>query len=133
MPKTLILTAPSAAARADALAEAARGVRFAEVDVRPLPPAAALADSLAGYDAVLVGGSSAEVASLLQALPALGDTVGSAFGGDDDARWATLRALAERGAIIVPPNDDADAHGRRVATVAEWVRHAKSHRHEHNH
>jgi hypothetical protein len=89
---------------------------------------------------------------------ALGDRVGAAFaaGGAADAAdgpacWAALRALAAHGLVLVPPAeepaalvtasgaaapdaraaaDEADRRlGRRVATVAGWVRHARGHDH----
>lgn len=128
MPKTLIVhdPAPAAATLAAALAEGARGVRFAEVDVR----AADAVDALVGHDAVvLVDVAPAALAALLARSAPLTDVVGSAAGGDDAARWTTLRALAAAGCLLVPPGDDPASHGRRVATVAEWVRHARSHHH----
>ena len=130
MPKTLIVHAPSqaAASLSAALADGARAVRFAEVDVR----AADALDTLTGYDAVVVDAAAADrLAALLGASGALGDTVAATFGGDDASRWATLRALAGAGCLLVPPADDLASLGRRVATVAEWVRHAKSHHHHH--
>lgn len=83
-------------------------------------------------------------------------SVQTAHGGHETTLWSMMTPLANLGLIIVPPgyadpamfkggspygatattgvgppnaNDLAAAHfqGRRVATVAEWVRHAKSH------
>jgi hypothetical protein len=126
MPKTLVLFAPSVAPAATALADAARSVRFSEVDVR-VPDDV---ESLASYDAVAVGGlSDDELRALLARAGARPDTVGAAFGDDEASRWDTLRTLAAAGCLLVPPSDDLTALGRRVANVAEWVRHAKSHHH----
>lgn len=126
MPKTLILHAPAAAAEAAALADGARAVRFSEVDVR----AADAAVSPADYDAVVVIGLAPDaLAARLAAAGPLTDKVGSTAGGDDASHWSTLRALADAGCLLVPPTADPAAHGKRIATVAEWVRHAKSHHH----
>ena len=116
---------------------------------------------LGEYDAIVVGSPvygglmTAEVKRVLdQALwlrprGVLTDKVGSAFasaaspsGGQETAAWAMLTAMATLGMILVPPpvgevNEDpveiARRQGKRVATVAEWVRHAKSHEHGHHH
>lgn len=124
MPKTLILFAGADAARADAIADGARAVRFAEVDVLPLDPA----PDPSPYDAVVID-AAADPSRLLGA--SLADKVASTFGADDAARWSTLRTLAGLGCLIVPPDDDAAAHGKRVATVAGWIHHARSHHHHH--
>lgn len=188
MPKLLVLfhsRTGRTAALAEAIAEGAKSVRFAEVDVRrieelaapegPASDAAArasaegprathrvLADpaSLADYDGIILGSparhgvAAAEVTRLLDRLGALGragalvDKVGSAFvpaepaGGHETALWSMLTPLARLGAILVPPfradgagpEDEAAAaraQGRRVATVVEWVAHARSHAHGH--
>jgi hypothetical protein len=58
--------------------------------------------------------------------------------------WATVTALSKAGAIVVSPSmltDDGAPElaaagrelGKRVATVAEWVRHARSHEHAEKH
>jgi hypothetical protein len=136
MPKTLILHAPAAAALARELAEGARSVRFAEVDLRPLAAgdeAAALAhDDVAQYDAIVLDATVADGADQLGRAGLLPDRVGASFGGDAEARWTALRRMGEAGMLLVPPAGAADALralGQRVATVAEWVRHAKSHHH----
>jgi multimeric flavodoxin WrbA len=122
-------------------------------------------ESIAGYDAVIVGSSerdgtmSAELkgvldqAEALAARGALRDKVGSAFGAASDKGLETnvvtvLLPLMRLGMILVPPDyDDARSQagggdalsaarrqGARVAKVAEWVRHAKSHEaHAHKH
>ncbi|WP_148306115.1 hypothetical protein [Gemmatirosa kalamazoonensis] len=123
MPKTLIVFAGDDPAGAEAIAEGARSVRFAEVDVLPIDPP----PDPTSYDAVVVDAALPDV-GLLGGAP-LADKVASAFGVDDAARWGTLRSLADRGCLIVPPAEDAHAHGRRVATVAGWIHHARSHRH----
>lgn len=132
MPKTLVLFAPAVAPLATAVAEGARAVRFSEVDLRSPDDVPSIAD----YDAVAVGGlAPEELAAVLARSGPLGDTVGTAFGDDAATQWETLRALAAAGCLLVPPQPDdaAAAHGKRVATVAEWVRHAKSHQHHHHH
>jgi hypothetical protein len=125
MPKTLILFADDER-RAEAIAEGARSVRFAEVDVLPLDPS----PDPTAYDALIVDATAPGAVTLLGAAGgALTDKVATTFGADDAARWTTLRALGALGCLLVPPADDAAGLGRRVATVAEWVRHAKSHHH----
>ncbi len=126
-------------------------------------PSAAALLSAADYDAVVLGVAGAAhgdaaghaAASALAAFDpggALADRVGAAFAPDasaagDAACWAALRALAAHGLVLVPPAgpgggpaadaaaDDAAALalGRRVATVAGWVRHARGHDHAHAH
>ena len=90
---------------------------------------------------------------------ALASTVGSAFapaqaphGGQATTRWSIMTALATLGMLLVPPSDAAPAalpaesggptegelaaaraQGQRVATVVEWVTHARSHGHGHSH
>ena len=121
-------------------------------------------DSLSQYDALIIGSParygamSPEIESLLgRAEPlsrsgALSDKVGSAFGSLDVEGGPTthvdamLVALMHLGMIIVPPAGggssalggdalaSATQQGARVAKVAEWVRHAKSHEaHGHHH
>jgi hypothetical protein len=137
MPKTLILHAPAVAAEAQAIADAARSVRFSEVDVRPVADGAAMDPAaIAAYDALVLGGRAADLAPLLDhlaaagATPALADTVGAVFGDDEAAMWTVLARLGRLGFLLVGPAEAA-TQGRRVATVAEWVRHAKSHQHHH--
>lgn len=157
----LLADDPALLARARRVADGVRRVRFAEVDVRP--SAAALVDPASGaaalltaadYDAVIVGvggaggGAGADAAAALAAFDpgrTLADKVGAAFaagdGTGDGACWAALRALAAHGLLLVPPAGDGaslgdvgDARlGRRVATVAGWVRHARGHEHGHGH
>jgi hypothetical protein len=130
MPKLLVLFHASSAdvARlAEAAAEGARSVRFAEVDLRQLPASdgAGVAvpdargrahhllqhiDALGQYDGlVLVEGGDGEV--MLRALDGFGgslaNTVGSvitpATGADRRTiLWSLLGAMADRGMILVP-------------------------------
>ena len=111
-------------------------------------------ESIADYDAIIVGspswygGMSAEVKHVLDQLGplsngrSLADKVGSAFsaasesqGGAETTAQSILVAMMHQGMIIVPPAYGelaaARAQGARVAKVAEWVRHAKSHEHKH--
>ena len=114
-------------------------------------------ESLALHDAVIVvgatrdGAMSAELQHVLEQAGSLGagrallDKVGSAFaavsGADSDYERGVMPLLAplmRLGMIIVPPAPaeaaPARQHGARVAKVAEWVRHAKSHEaHGHAH
>jgi hypothetical protein len=131
MPKTLIVHAPSpeAAAAAASVAEGARALRFSEVELR----SADAVETLAGHHAVIVGELSPDaLAALVARSGSLRDVVASAFGGQATERWSALRLLADAGCLLVPPSDDLPALGRRVATVGEWVRHAKSHEHHHH-
>ena len=156
MPKTLVVV-PSRtghlAALADAFVEGARSVRFAEVDVRRLDETDVGAEGVAGYDAIALGAPAddeavpAALARLLDGAGALVDVVGSAFApsGRDSALWPLLASMGTRGMILVTPTaaggetiDDvalaaAREQGRRVATVAGWVRHAKGHEQGHSH
>jgi hypothetical protein len=166
MPKTLVLLLsdhPALATRARRIADGARQVRFAEVDVRHHGDPATGASRLlaaADYDAIVLGvPDTAGAAAALGAFdPArtLVDKVGAAFAPDAAACWAALQALAAHGLLLVPPLaagtadhgtkdhgtkdhgalDDGDAAtdrqlGRRVATAAGWVRHARGHEHAH--
>ena len=95
-------------------------------------------------------------AATLGARGALADRVGSAFtsvatqlDGRMHTVWSMMTPLAGLGMILVPPGkmapephrdgptaEDLAAareHGKRVATVAGWIRHAKSHEHQPGH
>ena len=115
------------------------------------------AESIADYDAIIVGspswygGMSAEVKHVLDQLgsvsggPSMVDKVGSAFstasasqGGEEMTVQSILVVMMHQGMLIVPPAYGEDraaarSQGARVAKVAEWVRHAKSHEHGHSH
>jgi hypothetical protein len=128
MPKLLVLFDPRSddmTRLAEAVAEGARSVRFAEVDLRrsaDVPDAAATtrhraletADALAAYDGILVGATAVSANSSAQELLAdpatkLANKVGSAFtpnqldGHRRDLLWAVLTPMADRGMILVPP------------------------------
>lgn len=199
MPKVLVLfysRTGNTAALADAVAEGAESVKFTEVELRrieDLAPAGATeagdasrstaaapakkyrtlesVESLAQYDALIIGGSvrdgmmsaaltqALEQASALGAGRALAEKVGSAFvsastpASDRESNIISMLVpLMRLGMIIVPPAPGAAhvaepsgapsgaelaaarEHGARVAKVAEWVRHAKSHEaHGHRH
>jgi NAD(P)H dehydrogenase (quinone) len=161
MPRLLVLFHARSAELAplvDAVADGARSVRFAEVDVRSLgegpdptsrKPLERIED-LASYDAIIVGvGSGQTVESVMESLGrfdgSLADKVGSAFtarsGADRAAAlWSALSTMADRGMILVPlpfaegRESEADAcrrMGKRVADVVGWVTHARSHHHHH--
>jgi NAD(P)H dehydrogenase (quinone) len=186
MPRILVLfhsRTGRTSALADAIAEGAKSVRFAEVDVRRVEDLASEeeiardpawresrdrlrtryrtlddAASLGDYEGIVVGSPSrlgivsAELARLLQRLApfersgTLANRVGSAFapaaeGGRETTLWSVLTPMARLGLILVPPLPAIEGeageiaaareHGRRVATVVEWVAHAKSHAHGH--
>ena len=105
---------------------------------------------VADYDALLLGAAMPDgampdaLARFLERLAsvaasgALADRVAAVVTPDDQAaaHRALLPSLAGLGLILVPPAagaSDAHAHGARAATVAEWVRHAKSHAAGHHH
>jgi len=164
MPKLLVLVPArdaELAPLADAVAEGARSVRFAEVDVRsvgdagdapaPHKPLAAI-DDVGSYHGIIVGIAAGEGArqGLLGRLASfdgsLTDKVGSAFtaqSGVDRAAvlWSALSPMADRGMILVPLPfsaagdsgiDECRRVGKRVAEVVGWVTHAKSHHHHHH-
>ena len=164
MPKLLVLFDPRSddmMRLADAVAEGARSVRFAEVDVRrsgDAPSAAARhralerADALAAYDGIIVGAAPAGSTSgsaleqLVSPATNLLGKVGSAFTaaqpgeGRREILWSVLTPMADRGMILVPPQitespgdelEGARAQGKRVAEVVGWVTHARSHHHHH--
>lgn len=161
MPKLLVLFEAQdddIAQLADAIAEGARRVRFAEVDVRLVGggPSAARAshralesaDALAAYDGIILGvrgGEGEAVHDALATTASLVNKVGSAFtsapGGARGAiLWSALAPMADREMILVPPPvgtapadqlEAARALGKRVAEVVGWVTHARSHHHHH--
>jgi hypothetical protein len=161
MPKLLVLFeahTEDIAQLADAIAEGARRVRFAEVDVRRTAgaqPAARAshkvlesADALGAYDGILLGVRGDEGDAVLDALAttaSLVNKVGSVFtsapdGGRGAVLWSALAPMADREMILVPPPvrtapadhlESARALGQRVAEVVGWVTHARSHHHHH--
>ena len=163
MPKVLVLFSSrtdNAAALAAAIAEGAESVKFTEVEIRRIEELESV-ESIAQYDALVVGSPARYEAEMKQLLDqagtvvergALADKVGSAFasgsaqGEDETNMILMLIPMMRLGMIIVPPGPgDAAAvaagdlaaarrQGARVAKVAEWVRHAKSHEaHSHKH
>lgn len=148
MPKVLVLFADDDGA--DALlakdvGTAAKAVRFTEIDLRSV--ADQTAKALKGYDGVVIVGSG-------DALPPALDALLTAWEGEDATGFENtvlaavgiadamiVERVARLGGIVVTSRRDGldpSAHaalvGRKVAKVAEWVRHALSHehaRHEH--
>lgn len=148
--------------------EGARSVRFAEADLMRLPgevEASRLArirplqdaESVAAYDAVVIGASGEGVercAALLRDVEELGlsgalanklgsvfphaaaDTVGAAH-----PLWSLLEPMARYGMILVPPGYRGPAGeaetlesaarrlGKRLIDIAGWITHARSHHH----
>ena len=161
MAKIVVLLANAderAAEIAVAAAEGAKGVRFAEVEIRTVgkasitagaphrPLASADADRLREYDAIIVVSAERDVPPELEALldeferglprDGVPNTVFATVGSQSEL---LLGRLVGPGGIIVPkprgttsPLDAAKATGARVAHVAEWVRHALSHQQEHS-
>jgi multimeric flavodoxin WrbA len=163
MPKLLVLL-PARSTElvplADAVAEGARSVRFAEVDVRSVGAAGDTpsshkplvgTDDLRSYHGIIVGvpaseGQGQELGQLLASFDgSLTDKVGSAFTAQSGveraaALWSALSPMADLGMILVPlpfgdGGSNADAcrrMGKRVADVVGWVTHAQSHHHHHH-
>jgi NAD(P)H dehydrogenase (quinone) len=162
MPKLLVLF-PAGNAElaplANAVAEGARRVRFAEVDLRTLGRSGDGAtagkpleriEELASYDGVILGVPTGDAQGVLEGVArfdgSLTDKVGSAFTtrvGKDRVTglWSALGMMADRGMILVPvPFDEAEGSGaeacrqmgKRVAEVIGWLTHARSH-HHHQH
>ena len=131
MPKLLVLFQSSSAEvvrLAEAVAEGARGVRFAEVDLRQLPlpeggTDAALAttaraphrlqdvDAMEQYDGlVLAVGQDAD--AMLRAIDGFGGSLSNKVGSvitplsgaeRRSVLWSVLGPMADRGMILVPP------------------------------
>jgi multimeric flavodoxin WrbA len=163
MPKLLVrydAHEPALARLADAIADGARTVRFAEVDVRRVGDADAVAEAgsrhralgqveeLEQYDGIAVGAPardgprpSAAESLLTRFEGSLVNKVGSAFtaaegGARRETLWRALAPMADRGMILVPASfveraPDEAALGTRLAEVIGWVTHAKSHHHHH--
>jgi hypothetical protein len=153
----VIVLTPAAGDKKTALVTAivtgAENVRFMEVDVCEVGVRSTSRDHVGGqqtdvdelldYDAVVFtsGGPGADnpLVELLRSAerhrPADGfSNIVFAVAGASDG--ALLSLVANLGGIIVSPPrgiPDPEAHaralGHRVATVAEWVRHARSHEH----
>lgn len=139
MPKTLVLfdtTRPESGALATLVAEGARSVRFAEVDLRSLEDAV----DLGVYDGIALDASSAPLLRLAEGAGALRSKVGALFAGTDAGAVALLEVMARAGMIILPPGtgssaltasdaDSARVLGKRLADVVGWITHARSHHH----
>jgi multimeric flavodoxin WrbA len=165
MPKLLVLfdsRSDDMTRLAEAVAEGARRVRFAEVDLRRIDGASGAegptgrhrpledAGTLANYDGIIVGAASAApgagaAVDQLSSAPSLVNKVGSAFvvaqGGEErrEALWSTLTPMADRGMILVPPSvtdapDDALESARELGKrVADVVGWVTHARSHHHH
>lgn len=163
MPRILVLFPARSAELAplvDAVAEGARSVRFAEVDVRTVGDRGEAAtsgkpleesDDIGSYDGIVVGvpladGEGKDVFETLAAFRgSLTNKIGSAFTGRSGAHraaalWSALSPMADRGMILVPlpftegRESVAEAcrrMGKQVAEVVAWATHARSHHHHH--
>jgi hypothetical protein len=139
MPKTLVLfdtTNADSAALASIVAEGARSVRFAEVDLR----SAADAVDLSVYDGIALDASSTSVRDLLERTGPLRSKVAALFGAADDSLLPLLELLGRAGMIVLPPGTGASALsaadaesarvlGKRLCDVVAWITHARSHHH----
>jgi hypothetical protein len=162
LPKLIILFPGAqhgaAMALAEAVAAAASRVRFTEVELRATSGGTtgghqhvrvlAGCEELRDYDAVIMVPSSPSdtgtdfgdvIGAAERGLPseAFLNTVFAVAGPDDGGLLARIARLG--GIIVSTPRgledviDRAEAVGERVATVVEWVRHARSHEHGHSH
>jgi hypothetical protein len=159
VPKVIVLVPGaqhSASGVSEAVAAGAARVRFTEVEVRAVShdPTTSRGirvldaiNELRTYDAVIVAASAqpGEESTLLDVLEtaertlpkdAFLNTVLAVAGASD----ALLARAARLGGILVSvprrsddPAQQAGDLGERVATVVEWVRHARSHEHGHSH
>jgi len=146
MPKVLVLVADDSDAAkllATCVGDGARAVRFTEVDVRTVDSLDV--EALRDYTGVAIVGTAPRLSlSLTHLLDAcessaasdFANTVFASVGYDGDH---ALERIARLGGIIVSerqsdltPEERAKRGGRRVAKVAEWVRHALSHEHAHH-
>jgi len=141
---------------AEAAADGARRVRFAEVDLRALASSDSdgsgtagrrpldRVDDIAMYDGLILVADAADagtglVRTLGTFVGSLANKVGCALcpvGGSDRhvVLWSVLTPMADRGMILVPapfhdhePVETARRAGTRVAEVIGWVTHARSH------
>ena len=156
MPKLLVVfsSIDAYAARiADVVADGAKSVRFAEVDVRAAADADAdvndrrrlrSADAMCDYDGVILvapgpESTAHELGALLTRLR-VGEPMPNtvfALAGEENAEM--LADIARSGGLVVgqpraaSADDRARMLGARVATVIGWVRHALAHEAEHSH
>jgi hypothetical protein len=166
MPKLLVLYDPRSddlTRLAEAVAEGARSVRFAEVDIRRIGDAPGTGtaaarhrayegpDALAAYDGIVAGSSSAESAggaagaAFRAPTPSLVNKVGSAFTaapdgeGRRDSIWGVLAPMGDRGMILVPPPvadapmDELESARQQGRRVAEVVGWVTHARSHHHH
>jgi hypothetical protein len=147
MPKVLVLVADDSDATkllAACVGDGARAVRFTEVDVRAVESLDV--EALRDCTGVAIVGTaprlSLSLTNLLDACESgaasdFANTVFASVGFDGEV---VLERIARLGGIIVSerrseltPEERAKRVGKRVAKVAEWVRHALSHEHAHHH
>jgi len=147
MPKVLILVSSEgdlSTNLARCASDGAKAVRFTEVDVHAV--AGRDPEALRDYDGIVIVGSGRDLSpaltSLLDACESgdasqFANTVFAPVGFDS---IAAVEGIARLGGIIVAdgrgdlaPEERATVVGKRVAKVAEWVRHALSHEHGHHH
>ena len=158
MPKLLVLVAgteSSAMTSAESVADAAKAVRFTEVDVRVVDAQGSVgvhaktlqsAEAVHSYNGVIMVSSGTRIAPELQTLldelerAAPNTFANTVFSVAEFENGALLERVARLGGIIVTeargetdPGARASALGARTAKVAEWVRHALSHEHGHDH
>ena len=160
MPKVIVLLCDAGSSVEElgaVVAEGAKGVRFAEVDVRTVgrlrttgnEPYKSLgsADRIREYDGIIMVCTIGDVPAALggvfdhleQALPT-GEMLNKVLAATGAGNQRVVERLARLGGIIVcEPYGTADslhagrALGARVAKVAEWVRHALSHEQANQH
>ena len=139
MPKTLILfdtTNADSGALAHVVAEGARSVRFAEVDLK----ASGEAVDLTTYDGIALDATSETVRQLLAGAGPLRSKVAALFGAADGSLLTLLEQLGRAGMIVLPPGTGASALsaadaeaarvlGKRLCDVVAWITHARSHHH----
>jgi NAD(P)H dehydrogenase (quinone) len=166
MPKLLVLfdaRSDDMTRLAEAVAEGALRVRFAEVDVRRLGGAAAdgtpsvrhrgleSAEALAAYDGIIIGAvpagmeSDPAMAPIRAATTSLVNKVGSAFAATEDggsrsaALWSVLTPMADRGMILVAPpisespSDELESAREQGKRVADVVGWVTHARSHHHH
>lgn len=165
MPKLLVLfdsRSDDLTRLAEAVADGARRVRFAEVDLRKLDGtpgdagatptryrALETADALAGYDGIVVGavlaGGEDAVRTLTAPTASLANKVGSAFSvtrpGESrrELLWSVLTPMADRSMILVPPSlsspasDELESARQQGTRIAEVVGWVTHARSHHHH
>jgi hypothetical protein len=137
VPKVIVMfVGDEAATEAEAIASAAKTVRFTEVDVRASRTSATRHRVLAAqpgvtYDgAVLVSADASGDAAAIELLASCTHEH-TVFGGRSRASMSAAERVG--GIVVMARAGDADDEGARVAKVAGWVRHALGHEAEHAH